>query len=83
MMKIFLIIIVSIFVYCFIGGALCKLFNFAFDNFGIGEFEEDLIDITPILAIGTWPIGLLLFILELIFYIPCRLAGKIFSIDFY
>lgn len=76
----FIIFVFFLFLYCLIGGMLCKLFEFIYDKFEIGEVEADCIDTAPNLFIGTWPIFLLVFMIELMFWTPCRLAKFIFRI---
>ena len=77
----FVIFIVFLFLYCFVGAMFCRLFKFIYDKFEIGEIESDCIDTASNLFIGTWPVFLLLFIIELIFWSPCLLAKFIFRIE--
>ena len=77
----FVIFMIFLFLYCFVGAMLGKLFEFIYDNFEIGEIQADCIDTAPNLFIGTWPVLLLLFVIELMFWSPCFLAKLIFRIE--
>ena len=76
----FIIFMVFLFLYCLIGAMFCRVFEFIYDKFEIGEIEIDCIDTAPNLFIGAWPIFLLAFIIELMFWAPCLLAKFIFRI---